>query len=79
MSELHSPEPWTIDDKVRVHDANGRDLEYDCADGFDANDIRRIVACVNACAGIPSELLNGTHFQEIRPGGFVLVWGKDKP
>lgn len=54
----HSPEPWTqkmsaiIDAKSRVV------LEIDrYSDILAGEDIERIVACVNACRGIPAELL----------------------
>jgi hypothetical protein len=58
--QAHSPEPWSLKRVAgcdRVHDANGRDLEYASADGFDQQDIVRIIACVNACKGIPTEQL----------------------
>jgi hypothetical protein len=58
--QAHSAEPWSLKRVAgcdRVHDANGRDLEYASADGFDQRDIRRIVACVNFCQGLSTEEL----------------------
>jgi hypothetical protein len=56
----HSPEPWRVK-KVAgcdyVHDANGVNLEKENADGFELRNIGRIVACVNALAGVPTEQL----------------------
>jgi hypothetical protein len=56
----HSPEPWRVK-KVAgcdyVHDANGVNLEKENADGFELRNIGRIVACVNALAGVPTEKL----------------------
>jgi hypothetical protein len=67
MSETkHSPEPWRadVDDPSDILDASGAA----CASGWSFDEpggwfrqepaeanARRIVACVNACAGIPTE------------------------
>ncbi len=65
MIELHTPEPWKTDAKNGFPDyiesAEG-DLiarcPSDCADDIDgAANARRIVACVNACAGYATEEL----------------------
>lgn len=65
MSE-HTKEPWSIDKYGHVLDSNGKDL---AANGFTTicnsgerqecarATTRRIVACVNACAGIPTAML----------------------
>jgi hypothetical protein len=58
MSEKHSPEPWRATDDAawmggaRVWSGLGARM-------FEASEVdaRRIVACVNACAGIPTEAL----------------------
>lgn len=65
MSEQHTPEPW----KVIIRGDYGDGLEADITATFDgmrgtlkAEDARRIVACVNACAGIETtalELMTG--------------------
>ena len=66
MSEnKHTPEPWRTDAECGfpqdIHDSKGN-LFLRCGSDFD-NEIygeanaRRITACVNACAGIDTELL----------------------
>ena len=66
MSEnKHTPEPWRTDAECGfpqdIHDSKGN-LFLRCGSDFD-NEIygeanaRRIVACVNACAGLPTEVL----------------------
>ncbi len=66
MSEnKHTPEPWRTDEECGfpqdIHDSKGN-LFLRCGSDFD-NDIygeanaRRVEACVNACAGIDTELL----------------------
>ena len=68
MSE-HSPEPWTGTahnvDHVSLHDAEGRYItkstHYKDSEPFGSvsfPDAQRIVACVNACKGIPTEALD---------------------
>ena len=56
----HSPEPWSVDptDQEDIHDGNGKWVV--CADRYQPVDMsienaERIVACVNACKGIPTE------------------------
>ena len=69
-NDAHTPEPWHLS----FDDANGLQIEADgltCvlyvsaedidADMFRTEDARRIVACVNACAGIPTEALEDPH------------------
>ncbi len=62
MSE-HSPEPWAVKETIKGEecfvgvDANGKWLESDPYDGVSEENWRRIVACVNACKGIPTEWL----------------------
>ena len=66
MSETkHSPEPWRLSPAGKWYgpsveagpegDGSRFVLNEGCA--FDVGDLRRIVACVNACAGIPTEAL----------------------
>ena len=73
MSEnKHTPEPWRTDAECGfpqdIHDSKGN-LFLRCGSDFD-NEIygeanaRRIVACVNACAGCATEVL------ETAPVGF---------
>lgn len=59
----HSPEPWTINEyacDLYVEDAagnpvttNNNELKNEMTD----DNIRRIVACVNACRGIPTDVV----------------------
>jgi hypothetical protein len=65
----HSPEPWKVDDFQMQPILDAKDMpvfrawsHYAADDGLDVTreDLERIVACVNACAGIPTEeLLRG--------------------
>jgi hypothetical protein len=63
---MHSPEPWKLHQRserpgdVDVADANDQCvLETDWVPGeLERADYERIVACVNACQGIPD--INGT-------------------
>ncbi len=58
----HTKEPWRVVDRG---DTEGRDIDADVpgwgevtvAMNVGAGNARRIVACVNACAGIPTNLL----------------------
>lgn len=61
-----SKEPWIMkSDKVGlivIFDTEGNDIAINngyADDCFDKVDLERIVACVNACRGIPSNLLEG--------------------
>lgn len=61
MKTEHTPEPWRTDAKSGfpqdVHDATGN-LVAACSEAnFGEANARRIVACVNACAGISIESL----------------------
>ena len=61
MSEQHTPEPWRTDAKggfpQDVHDADDN-LVAACSEAnFGDANARRIVVCVNACAGITTENL----------------------
>jgi hypothetical protein len=68
-TETHTPEPWEVRDGMVIK-AVGDDGAYVAAavrapaghskEQADAN-ARRIVACVNACAGIPTEDLEGDY------------------
>jgi hypothetical protein len=58
----HSPEPWkVVNDELQ--DANGEEVifltgEWEIEGWTMApQDLRRIIACVNACRGIPTEKL----------------------
>lgn len=55
----HTPEPWEVTDLRYIRQSNEpRHVVARASkmDGMEAN-ARRIVACVNACAGISTELL----------------------
>jgi hypothetical protein len=65
----HTSEPWILNHDEILFSENPLDVIAECHwesvdDNADAN-ARRIVACVNACAGIPTEL--------IEQGGFAAV------
>jgi hypothetical protein len=55
----HSPEPWVVDgdgDLPAIKDADGSPVVY--SEGvMTRRDARRIVACVNALAGIPDDVV----------------------
>lgn len=60
MSE-HTPEPWLLTslDTIVIQNPDKKDriqCIINCI-GATRNDLRRIVACVNACQGIPTEEL----------------------
>ena len=56
----HSPEPWKfstdVDGRVNIFVDDGRTVTL-CHARLRPEDARRIVACVNACAAIPTEEL----------------------
>lgn len=59
MNEKHTPEPWEVrevDGLVAICHKSGWILENDI-DEQNKIDARRIIACVNACAGLPLSLL----------------------
>lgn len=65
----HSPEPWRIG-----ADAGFQLIQILSAEGFQTcvgeqscgiDDARRIVACVNACRGIPTEMLERSVLEQI--------------
>lgn len=62
----HTPEPWTVcpagdgendSDVAEIHDGFGRTATVYGDEGQDVANAARIVACVNACVGIPTEAL----------------------
>jgi hypothetical protein len=59
MNAQHTPEPWTFgEDNDGWYVCGcyvGNDEQHGCA--LSEANARRIVACVNACAGIPTEQL----------------------
>jgi hypothetical protein len=59
----HSPEPWRLTDPGGISDANGMFVADWRNSDLRQADLARIVACVNACRGIPNDLLE-------MPGGF---------
>lgn len=63
----HTKEPWSLRDTyenaTEVVDSNGIDIgELEC---FSDKDCRRIVACVNACAGMPTEIVENVKFVDV--------------
>lgn len=75
MSDKHTPEPWHIEENgydewtLEIRDANRTMI---AAIGFlgtysepNTENARRIVACVNACAGISTETLEKMDFGEL--------------
>jgi hypothetical protein len=71
----HSPEPWSYARNERtkrdyVFDADGKSIIIwtpSCKPTFTTENAERVVACVNACRGIPNEeldkvVLNGLVF-----------------
>lgn len=70
----HSPEPWKCTDDMSFDDCHGN-LVGNCESVWTGEDwdvdfakanAARIVACVNACAGIPTDVLLRRH-QDIDP------------
>jgi hypothetical protein len=63
----HSPEPWTTDSFESggyIADADGNPVAYqDDYEQLTREDAERIVACVNFCRGIPTDVLlrRGNH------------------
>jgi hypothetical protein len=55
----HDPEPWRLEDDIPGHGPNESAVWPARVRGFPTTtaNARRIVACVNACAGIPTEAL----------------------
>jgi len=65
MSETkHTPEPWNLIQYAQVYSKDR--LIADCRSwipsGIDTNNAERIVACVNACKGIPTEVLSDPEY-----------------
>lgn len=81
----HTPEPWSVHQNVgRKGELGVIADKAPCviAHGFsekhwpevaEAN-ARRIVACVNACAGIPTEALEGRNLRDVVE---ALLWATD--
>ena len=70
MKDKHTPEPWEVTDKRFIRQSSGRRhvvARVVGSEEMEAN-ARRIVACINACAGIPTEGLEKT-----RLGSDVLL------
>ena len=98
MSEnKHTPEPWAIypDDRPNMHwnnhivsEANTNiAISFMAHDGTELNErgeanARRLVACVNACAGLETEMLealvmDGTTLQNIMRRGLICLEQRD--
>ena len=69
----HTPEPWRFDARGIWQEAEvwtrARQVVSSCDDGYcdpvsKANAIR-IVACVNACAGIPTDVLEANIIKDL--------------
>ena len=87
MSEnKHTPEPWRTDAECGfpqdIHDSKGN-LFLRCGSDFD-NEIygeanaRRIVACVNACAGISQQYLEELNGETLADKQMVLITQRDE-
>ena len=88
----HTKEPWHSHDKfihTQFTSTEGLAQHYAVADVLEHSTIdyetmlanaRRIVACVNACAGIPTEALEGGVVAELGGvAGAVLGWFDSRP
>lgn len=71
----HSPEPWELGYYGTVRDASGRVILASPEDASDDN-LRRLVACVNACAGIPTEDLESRKVVPLNFSVLSPVFGK---
>ena len=56
MSELHTKEPWKVSGTEHIVAGGNYVVALDCK----PEDARRIVACVNACAGLSTQCLEET-------------------
>jgi hypothetical protein len=73
VSEPHTPEPWFWLPEEGNFIVNRSDFiiaEVPCQ-GSNPVDGRRIVACVNACVGVPTEKLESDYVQGYEPYGAV--------
>ena len=80
----HSPEPWTWDGE-RLLDADGHEVVGGWEWYAAPVDMKRAVACVNACKGISTEILNKLSARnrtladfveiDVYPGGQIAVSG----
>lgn len=71
MSQQHTPEPWEVSalgGGLHANDVPICQFFNDCGDDFQNHEAnaRRIVACVNACAGIPNEQLECDNIEFVR-------------
>ena len=65
----HTPEPWQV--SAGSQDYTGLcNKDKSIGTGISQVDARRIVACVNACAGIPTESLESGRLEEMRDSLF---------
>lgn len=74
----HTKEPWEVyEDCPRIASGNARNVRKstygtyesnslidDSGEFFNPADARRIIACVNACAGVPNEILEDVNSSE---------------
>jgi len=69
----HGPEPWSYEGRGTLVDADDESITYFThewgEDVLSDADAERIVACVNACAGIPTEALAA-----MPTGGLKTKW-----
>lgn len=79
-----SPEPWRFDERMGIFAANetlvtGSYCDVHSMETPNDEDCRRIVACVNACRNISTELLEESTFQRTEwPGTATFVLCKNK-
>lgn len=78
----HTPEPWvrSSDDFIAAESDQLNNGEYvlSCFGPDQAANARRIVACVNACAGLPTEHLESAPLGGILNGVAGLVSQRDE-
>ncbi len=72
MSE-HTKEPWRLrqGEPWHIEDTEGSEIVFcngDCSDSEDETNARRIVACVNLCAGVSTkDLEDGLYELRLAP------------
>lgn len=79
----HSPEPWHVIDTCArrfINDADGKgvasaSMRVEAVNGLELAEANaeRIVACVNACAGIPTSYIAGKQVQCVIENGQCLL------
>lgn len=63
--QRHSPEPWKIVVSGHVIENTNHQVVIEDAEGASVKDLERVVACVNALAGISTEALEALFRNEL--------------